>query len=169
MSAKTDVFAIRMHGRPADLRSPVTVANPDDHTIAFATMAVWDTGSPICFISCELMKRLGLTFESEMHGHGLFSDGVTTFGTVSIRVVSSGRYIDVKAGVVPDLHRGNGCHALIGMNLIGLGQLSLSYLDGVTVFSFSVPALESPDLVDRAVSGDVPAEFDYIDLDEVAM
>lgn len=167
LTDKTNAFTLRIPGQLADIRSYVVVANPDHKESKFGTMAVWDTGSPICFISEKLMKLLGLEFDSEISGHGFFGSGSTVFGTVSLRLVSGGRFIDIKAAVVPDIHRGAKCQMLIGMNVIGKGQFSLSFKDGYSTFSFAIPAVDSGDLVDSAVEKDVPVDFDYIDLAEV--
>ena len=161
MSPTNNLFTLKAPGPLSELRSYITVANPSMSSIAVGTMAVWDTGSPLCFISRKMMTALGLKFESEIAGHGIFGEGSTQYGKVAIRLVSKGRFFDVMAGVVENLHRGEECQALIGMNLIGLGQLSLSFRAGISTFSFAIPAITSSDLVDTVVSNDISAEFDY--------
>lgn len=167
MKETCNIFTMKIPGQIADIRSYVVVANPSNLSVAFGTMAVWDTGSPICFISKKLMTLLGLKFESECPGHGIFSPGTVYYGKVSVRLVSDGRFIDIQAAVVDNLHRGSQCQALLGMNLIAKGQMSLAYKDNVTTFSFAIPALDAHDLVDVAVSSDVPAKFDYIDASDI--
>lgn len=168
MNDLVNVFTLRVPGQVADIRSGIRVANPANKDVFIDTMAVWDTGSPLCFISKKVMLALGLKFESQLSGYGMFASGSTFFGTVSIRLVSSGRYYDVKAGVVDDLHRGPDCQVLIGMNLICKGQFSFAYYDNVSTVSFAIPAISGGDLVDEAVSGNVGTTFDYIDATEMS-
>lgn len=164
MSGNKNIFTIKIPGQVTDIRSGLRVSNPLNPEIYIDTMAVWDTGSLPCFISRKVMKELGLSFESELTGHGLFGSGTSPLGMVSIRIVSEGRFFDVKAGVVDDLHRGDLCQVLIGMNFIGKGQMSFSFCNGMSTFSFSIPAVDDGDLVDRAISADEHIVFDYLDI-----
>lgn len=167
MNNKTSVFTIRIPGALSEIRSAVAVANPKGTGKIYRTLAVWDTGSPICFISEKLMKCLGLKFKAGISGRGFFGDGCTTYGTVAVRLVSGGRFFTVSAAVVEDLHRGADCQMLIGMNLIAKGQLSLSYKDGVSTFSFALPAVDAPDLTDSAENHGIPIDSDNLDLCEI--
>ncbi len=163
MNDKYNIFTIKAPGILDQLRSHVGVANPSNKDIAFGTMAVWDTGSPICFISEKLRRLLNLEFSRELPGYGIFAKGSINYGLVSIRLVARGRFFDVMAAVTPDLHRGPDCQAIIGMNIITKGQLMVSFKDNSTIFSFSIPAVDNNDLVDTAVSNDLETSFGYID------
>ncbi len=113
------------------------------------TRAIWDTGATNSVITKEVVERLGIT-----------NTGFAQVNTASEKGIMAGTYlIDIK--LKPDLIVGpvqvtqgvilseNGIDCLIGMDIINLGDFSITNFEGQTWMSFRVPSQHKVDFVEK--------------------
>jgi len=123
-----------------ELKSDVIAFNGDRSK---RVKAVWDTGSDITYVSNELANELGL----DVYGDASFrtANGIshTTARMLNLRMLGNVNLIDIKA-IEADI-RPMGHDVLIGMDILTLGEFSLSSHDGDTFFSFKITVDEPTD------------------------
>jgi hypothetical protein len=112
---------------------------------SIATKALWDTGATKSVISTDVAMRLGLTpvgTTNVNHAGGL--------GTSSTYLVNFGlpQKVMVAGALVTEFPTlGGGFGAIVGMDVICLGDLSISNVSGRTCMSFRIPSCEIIDYV----------------------
>lgn len=126
------------------LMSPITVLIPNTKTQVNSN-AIWDTGATSSVITDKIVKQLGLI----PTGMSVVS---TANGTVNqptyivdIQLPNNVTIKDVTVTGVAALS-GN-CDVLIGMDIINVGDLSITNYNGVTCMSFRIPSLHEIDYV----------------------
>lgn len=109
-------------------------------------MAIWDTGATSCAISTKMAKECGLVPVGKTEVH-------TANGTVSQNVylvnVSLPNSVTVKSVSATEISEISGADALIGMDIMSLGDMALSNVDGKTVFTFRIPSCKCLDFVEE--------------------
>ena len=113
-------------------------------TTTFTTInAIWDTGATGCAISKSVVQKLGLTPTGKVQVHT--ANGVTAQNThiIDIRLTNDVVIQGIIATEVDALS--NECEALIEMDVISMGDLSITHLNGNTCMSFRVPSLHEID------------------------
>jgi hypothetical protein len=111
---------------------------------------IWDTGATNSVITQKIVDDRGLKPISATQVHGVNSSKISPVYLVDFLlpfgvIVQSLR---VTLGDLPD-----GSDALIGMDVITLGDFSVTNLDGNTKMSFRVPSLREVDYVEEANRG----------------
>jgi hypothetical protein len=117
-----------------------------------ATEALWDTGATRSFITAATANALGLvptgtTFINHAKGKEKTNTYIVNFwlpnqvGMVGIPAAECAE-IDSRGGPV--------IGALIGMDIIAQGDLSITNVDGKTCMSFRTPSIKKIDYVDEA-------------------
>lgn len=108
--------------------------------------AVWDTGATHSCISNAVAQTLKLPVSGKRPIKGVNSSGVASTYFVDLLLPSQVTISAVDVAAVDVF----GCDMLIGMDIISLGDFTISN-HGVTEFSFSIPPHENKfDLVERS-------------------
>lgn len=130
---------------PVELKIDKNI-NPDYKKENKNYRAIWDTGATNTVISKELAEKLKLT-----------ANGVATCNTAGGIIEARKYLISLKLlnGVeITDIHVTEGtiagCDFLIGMDVITLGDFSISNVDGNTTFSFRIPSCKRVDFVQES-------------------
>jgi predicted aspartyl protease len=140
----TSALTIKGRGRLPFLQSDVEIFPADEKT-SFKTKAIWDTGATGTVITQEVIDALNLE-----------SSGTVRTNTASeSNVLTNTYYVDIKLPnnltiTMIRVSRGNiaeGVGCLIGMDIITLGDLSITNLDGKTSMSFRFPSQHKVDFV----------------------
>jgi predicted aspartyl protease len=105
------------------------------------TKAIWDTGATHSTISTELIRKLGVKRIGTMILSSL--TGQVESGIYEVSISLPGGVCLCKTRVAEGEIDGHG--ALIGMDIITLGDLSITSKDGNTMFSFQMPHTHSTD------------------------
>lgn len=108
--------------------------------------AIWDTGATASVITQDVITACGLkpTGMTRVHGVGGEQDAETFL--INIRLPNDVAFgnVQVTRGRIRE------AQVLIGMDIITWGDLSLTNLNGKTVFSFRVPSIAAVDFVKEA-------------------
>ncbi|MFZ4632796.1 MAG: retroviral-like aspartic protease family protein [Saprospiraceae bacterium] len=116
--------------------------SPDDYRVRWKK-ALWDTGATQSCISDRLAEELGL----EVDG---FVDVATAMGIVrlsvyTIHLVLPSRLVFNSIQAIGFTYGDDDCDLIIGMDIMTQGDLSLTNMEGRTVFSFRIPSLHVVD------------------------
>ncbi|MDO8714259.1 MAG: retroviral-like aspartic protease family protein [Polynucleobacter sp.] len=111
----------------------------------FQCNAIWDTGATNSVISQRVVDALGLApigYTSVMgvagkHDCPQFSSGILLPNNVHFEKV------------LVTLGQLNGFDVLIGMDIISAGSFAITHRTGATVFSFSIPTVDTIDYVQK--------------------
>jgi hypothetical protein len=140
------------------LRQLVTDCNihipPGTHTKPCSIKAIWDTGATGSAITTIVVKQLGLIPTGKVQLGT--ANGIITQNTYTIDIGLPGNVLiqSVIASEVSALI--SGCDALIGMDIITLGDLSITNHKGVTCMSFRLPSAHEIDYVKNPNYGETP-------------
>lgn len=105
--------------------------------------AIWDTGATDCVISQDVVDRCHLKPITMTQVQGVHGVAMAEVYLVNMRLPNGIMFRNVRV-TKGDL---GSAHALIGMNIITLGDFSITNKGGVTVFSFRYPSQASVDYV----------------------
>jgi hypothetical protein len=126
------------------LVTPIDVLIPNTNK-NISTKAIWDTGATASVISAKIITDLGLipTGMSQVHT----ANGIVNQPTfiVDIKLPNNVTVKDVTVTRVDSLS--GGCDVLIGMDIINIGDLSITNHNGVTCMSFRIPSSHEIDYV----------------------
>jgi len=119
--------------------------NPPANPLLHATKALWDTGATHSVITAETAKALNLV----PSGKGLVhhAGGKSDFDTYVVNFFLPNQVLIVGVRVTECPHL-EGCGAIIGMDIIMGGDMSISNHKGETWFTFRWPSAGSHDYVD---------------------
>ena len=125
---------------------PLFETQPDATFIEFR--ALWDTGATFTSISDKVAASLGLIPVSKITINHALGQGVVNEYDVGIVLPNNAviPYISVGEGKFDD------CDVLIGMDIISLGDFSISNLNNRTTFSFRMPPFQEIDFVNDQVN-----------------
>ena len=121
--------------------------NPDYKKEKDKYEAIWDTGATGSVISAELAQKLKL--------NPIGKTKVSTAGGVFevnkyIIGLKLPNNLEIQNVMVSSGNLGSGVDFLIGMDIITLGDFSITNLNGKTMFSFRFPSCESINYVEQA-------------------
>lgn len=135
-------FTVRHDGIKNRLINEVTIKAGDSSCAAFAQ---WDTGASGTCIAEKVANDLGLvpTGKQNMKTPA----GTTMVNTYLIDVILPNGVTITDVVVCGTLIHEQGIQVLIGMDIIGLGDFSVSNHEGKTVYSFRVPSKKTTDYV----------------------
>lgn len=156
------------NGRLKELKTPCTVFPPyRPETMTPAQLknikglechCLWDTGASSSCISKNLAEKLGLKQVG-------VAQSFTAAGPTMVKtyVVNIGLLNHVQISMVQVSEAVlNGFDVLIGMDIITLGDFSITNVDGKTIFSFRVPSTETIDYVQQENQKEKSAHTPYI-------
>lgn len=132
------------------LKTPVTVStdikiNPQSHTKNF--IAIWDTGATSSVISSRVAQEMNLTpigktIVSTANGRAEVNRYIVTLELPNHLVINDIEVSEGNLGANTDL--------LIGMDIITLGDFSITNIDNCTTFTFRYPSCNKIDYVEDA-------------------
>ncbi len=112
--------------------------------------ALWDTGATASVISSEVVKQLGLKPIGKANVTGVNTTTIVNKYMVNFYLPNNvGVY-----GVTVLEGKLNNFDILIGMDIITLGDFSISNYNGKTTFSFRIPSIKETDFVKETKSFD---------------
>lgn len=135
-------YTTKYDGRSQKLINDVQVAHKEK--ICDAT-ALWDTGATGTCVSEELVNELGLIPTGKLNIST--PSGSSIVNTYSVDILFPNKVV-IKDVVVCGTKIGEqGIQVLIGMDIITLGDFSVSNFEGKTTFSFRIPSKTETDYV----------------------
>ena len=120
-----------------------------------SNLAQWDTGATNTCISKTVVEQLGLTPLGKVENQT--ASGIETVNQYRIDIKLPNGML-IKDVFVIDSEIGNhGIDFLIGMDIINLGDFSVSNFDGKTTFTFRIPSTATTDYV-KLINGTTPVK-----------
>lgn len=155
MNLTTSFTVTSNNGRLKELKTPCTVLLPHrPETMTPAQLksiksvkcqCLWDTGASSSCISKNLAEKLGL--KQVGVAQSFTAAGPILVKTYVVNIVLPNQVqismVQVSEAVL------NGFDVLIGMDIITLGDFSITNVGGKTIFSFRVPSTETIDYVQQ--------------------
>lgn len=147
-------FTTKYNGIARQLNTPVSFSLPYDpnnqeEPQEFTnTQAIWDTGATSSVITKSFAKKLGLKPIGKINVRGVNGDGERNVYLVNIGLPNKVIISYVKVTESDDLV--GEAEALIGMDIIGSGDFSVTNVDGKTLLSFRIPSIKEIDYVEEA-------------------
>ena len=146
-------FTAKADGRMNQLVTQCGVSEPYDPKISSGSHppvsnyeAIWDTGATGTVITQKVVDELGLVPTGKTTSrHAGGSDEVNTY-LVNIYLPNGIAVQGVR--VITAVLTGK-CEMLIGMDIISLGDLSVTNFNGKTCFTFRIPSIKEVDFVDE--------------------
>lgn len=157
MQNKPKAFTLSNSGRLGQLITPCQVSaayNPA--TLSGQTpihkpfMGLWDTGASCTMITNRVATALGLVPTGICQSY--HAQGVSNVNTYFVNVVLPNG-IQVHSLKVSEGNLPGNIDILIGMDIISLGDFSITHKNGGTVFSFQVPSTHEYDFVKQVQNG----------------
>ena len=114
-------------------------------TNAIRAIALWDTGATNSCVSHEVVSLLNLTVVGLLTNHTPSGSAEQNAYIIDIVLPNQLTVHDVQ---VSESEIGNqGIDILIGMDIINLGDFSVSNYNGKTMFTFRIPSIKDADYV----------------------
>lgn len=135
MSADFQALTMTVPGRATKI---ITGANVSWNGLSTTVRALWDTGAETSAIAGYVARRLGATVCG--HTEANTPNGSSMMPLYEVGIDLSGE-VDLGSHVVAGFsHEFSDHDMLIGMDVIAMGRMVLSYYEGSTFFSFTVPS-----------------------------
>lgn len=149
MNIKPVAFSLSFDGLSNALKTPINIYlskdfNPSSNKINKEYTALWDTGSNISVISNKLANELNLNPIGQMEVDTANGKVVMNKYVISISLPN---HLNIENIVVSSGNLGEGIDLLIGMDIITLGDFSITNVNGKTLFSFRFPSIKIIDYV----------------------
>jgi hypothetical protein len=145
-----NAFTTKANGLVNVLQSNVSVLQPvpGKESKIETFVAIWDTGATSSVVTPKVVANLGLIPSGKTNLLGVTGtkNDADTF-LVSIILPNQVRVDGVRVAEVPQL-TGN-ADILIGMDIITIGDFSLTNVDKKTVFTFRFPSIKTIDYVEE--------------------
>lgn len=116
--------------------------SPDDSRIRWKK-ALWDTGATQSCISDRLAEELEL--EADGFVDVATATGIARLSVYTIHLVLPNRLVFHSVQAMGFTYGDDDCDLIIGMDIMTQGDLSLTNMEGRTVFSFRIPSLHVVD------------------------
>ena len=142
-------FTVKARNRLALLTTPIKIYSTKEYNKSFKNSrdiytALWDTGSTFTVISSKLASELGLDIVGEK---SIDTAGGKYKASNYVISISLPNHLNIEDIMVYSGELGEGIDILIGMDIITLGDFSISNVDNKTVFSFRFPSSKIIDFV----------------------
>jgi Aspartyl protease len=140
-------LTIKTTGISKALISTVTLRSSLGNDKIFPTQALWDTGATCSGITENVVETLGLLPTGFARLNTVSQQGIVCpFFTIDV-ILQNGIYIPeltVSLGLISE-----GIDMLIGMDIITLGDFSVTNFNGNTCMSFRIPSMHQVDYVEE--------------------
>lgn len=157
MTQNPKAFTLKNSAIIGQLITPCVVSEAFDPNVMTSArprgirfMGLWDTGATGSMITTRVATALGLTPSGMCQTY--HAQGVSYVNTYLINIgLLNGIQIynlKVSEGNLPD-----GIDLLIGMDIISLGDFSITHKNGGTTFSFQIPSTHEYDFVKQIENG----------------
>lgn len=128
------------------IKTGVRISNPNSKE-CINTYAIWDTGATNSVITKSTAETLGLIPISMAEVMGVHGSKVVPVYMVSITLENENISLLSEVTECEELSADCDTGMLVGMNIIGMGDFSISNFNGETTMTFRVPSLERIDYV----------------------
>lgn len=134
-----------------EIRTDVGVSQPISEHVAlgdrrvFSTIALWDTGATNSVVTPSTAKSLGLKPISVAHVNHAGGTSLANVYLVDIYLPNNVRIPGVR--VTECSEKAGEFGVIIGMDVISLGDFTISNANGKTTMSFRIPSMERIDYV----------------------
>jgi predicted aspartyl protease len=142
-------FTIRATGIAKVLMMDIAITESGNDASTFKTKAIWDTGATSTVITKEVFDHLKLKpFGMTMVSTASVSNEKKETYLVDVFLKSDLRVqaVEVTVGTIAAEH---GINCLIGMDIIALGDFSITNFGGKTCMSFRIPSQYEVDFVQK--------------------
>ncbi len=133
-------FTLKASGRTAAIELQVRITAPNLDQPSVEARTIWSIATPRSQISTAVAEALGLPVQAAADG--------TDCCKVDIHLPNRIRCAGVEASVHEKAAL-SGRDCIIGMDIISLGDVSMTHAGGNTQFSFRIPALGGTDYVEE--------------------
>ena len=137
-------FTVKNEGLTNRLKNNVTVCNGD---LCCEAIALWDTGATSSCISKQVADALNLPITGYQHIRT--PSGESTVNTYMVNIILPNNVLISDVRVCGTEIGNQGIGVLIGMDIISLGDFSVSTFNGETWFSFRTPSVKHTDYVEQ--------------------
>ncbi len=107
---------------------------------------IWDTGASNTAISSKVVQACGLIPTGKATINTANGENIVNTYIVDIGLPNN---VNINGVQVTEFTAVEGSDLLIGMDIMGLGDLAISNYDGKTTFSFRVPSVKCTDYVEE--------------------
>ncbi len=128
----------------------VSEAGQLDDSKFIKTIAIWDTGATMSNISSSLAQELGLVSTGKKDVKGVHGVQEKLVYDIDIILPNQFKFQAIKACECDDLSADGKCRMLIGMDIISLGDMAVTNVNGQTYLTFRIPSIERVDFVKQA-------------------
>ncbi len=150
--SQSHAFTIKYNGRANRIHTEVSITDafdprnpPKVKPRAFKTKALWDTGASGSVITKETAKILGLTpCGTATVGHAAGTSKMNTY-MVNIHLPNGVGVPGIRVTECPRIAHGVG--AIVGMDIINIGDFSITNKNNETTMSYRLPSMEHIDYV----------------------
>jgi predicted aspartyl protease len=134
---------------PLKLMAEAEVSNAMQYQNTIKARALWDTGAMLSAVTPEIAQKLNLVSTNRIKVNGIGNYSIADVVMVSIRLPN---LIELKNARILVLNLVKDVDMLIGMDIIRLGDFSISNGAGRTLFTFAMPPFEDKtDLYEKAL------------------
>ena len=134
---------------PFKLITEAEVFNSIQNQNVIRVRALWDTGAMLSAVTPEIAKKLNLVSINRIKINGIGNYSIADIVRVSIRLPNM---IELNNARISVLNLVKDVDMLIGMDIIRLGDFSISNGAGKTLFTFAMPPFEQKtDLYEKAL------------------
>jgi hypothetical protein len=134
---------------PSEIISDVKIISLDNPSLNSVYRGVWDTGATTSLITHKVFSELNLTPVDIVTVHGVNSSKRVPMVVFDLILPNGIKISDVRA-TVSEIR---GVDMLIGMDIIQLGDFSISNFEEKTVFTFAIPPFRNrTDLYEKAIA-----------------
>ncbi|MBU1092439.1 retropepsin-like domain-containing protein [Patescibacteria group bacterium] len=165
MPNQQHAFTIRYNGLTRVLMTEVGVSIPflgtPDQTqkiVVEKYQGIWDTGATGSVVTKRVVDKLGLKPIGAQKVYHAGGESVSSVYLVNIALPSNVMVQGVKV-TEGDLPPKGGADLLIGMDIIGLGDFSVSHVGGKSTMSFRMPSCRETDYIGEANLQNMKSHF----------
>lgn len=128
------------------IKTDVSISNPKTGK-SLGTKGIWDTGATSSVITKSTAQALGLIPIGMTRVIGVHGAKIVPVYRVSITLNNENISLETEVTECEELSGTHDTGMLVGMNIIGMGDFSVSNFNGETTMTFRVPSLEKIDYV----------------------
>lgn len=143
MNIKPTAFTLKSSGGKLNVLSTLIEVYQPNSNNPIRINAIWDTGATGTAITSNVANTLGLVATGVKQVHT--ANGLVLQNTYVVNIGLPNKIVieGIAVTEVPSLS--GGCDALVGMDIIGLGDFSITNLNGTTCMTFRVPSMHEID------------------------